>query len=128
NLDYIREACDSYFREVVLGNQSRGIRRTIMVEGVLLATRYSGLQDANPFSHFDFMAQRVPECAGSNATITGTRGNDRIRGTSGNDVIVAGPGDDVVWGLGGDDLICGNTGTDRLVGGKGTDVVVDGHS
>lgn len=121
NIPYIQEACDSYFRSLVLGGRDR---RTLMVEGVLLATRHSGLQDANPFSHFDFMAQRVPGCAGQVATIVGTGGDNRIRGSKGDDVIAAGAGDDVVWGLGGDDAICGGSGEDRLLGGGGKDKVV----
>jgi hypothetical protein len=65
-------------------------------------------------------------CAGSDATIAGTRGSDRLRGTKDDDVIAARGGDDTVVGLGGDDLICGAGGTDELRGNGGADVLRGG--
>jgi len=57
NLPYIREACHSYFRSLVLGPPGQ---RNRLTEGVLLATRHTGPQDVNPKSHWDFMAQPAP--------------------------------------------------------------------
>ena len=60
-------------------------------------------------------------CAGSDATIAGTRQADRLRGTKDDDVIAAGRGDDTVTGLEGDDLVCGARGDDVLRGQGGDD-------
>ena len=80
-----------------------------------------------------------PECAGREATLTGTLLGDVIRGTDKRDVVVAGEGDDIVIALGardialrwrgqrhhrrgpGDDLAFGGFGDDRIVGGIGND-------
>lgn len=85
---------------------------------------------------FPALAAAAPEkCFGRDATIVGTRGDDRLRGTRGNDVIVAGNGDDLVYGGGGDDLVClgsdddtadAGDGADRVSGGPGDDVVRGG--
>ncbi len=66
-------------------------------------------------------AQQQTRCAGRQATVTGTAGDDTLRGTSGDDVFVALGGDDVVYGLGGNDIICGGHGDDQLYGGDGAD-------
>ena len=66
-------------------------------------------------------------CAGTNATIAGTRGSDRLRGTNDDDVIAAGRGDDTVVGLQGDDLVCGGRGDDKLRGQGGNDTLRGGN-
>lgn len=68
----------------------------------------------------------TPQCAGLDATIIGTTGDDVIQGTSGRDVIFAGPGDDVINGAQGDDIICGANGDDVIHGGTGFDWIVGG--
>jgi Tol biopolymer transport system component len=65
-------------------------------------------------------------CAGRDATITGTAGDDVLTGTAGADVIAAGSGNDKVRGGKGRDLICGGGGKDRLSGGAGKDRLVGG--
>jgi Ca2+-binding RTX toxin-like protein len=60
-------------------------------------------------------------CAGVEATIVGTAGNDILTGTTGRDVIVGLGGDDVINGLGGNDLICGGPGNDTIKGSGGRD-------
>jgi Ca2+-binding RTX toxin-like protein len=66
-----------------------------------------------------------PSCAGQEATIAGTSGNDLIRGTARPDVIVARAGADIVSGLGADDVVCSGPGADRVSGGDGDDLVFD---
>jgi Ca2+-binding RTX toxin-like protein len=66
-------------------------------------------------------------CAGSDATIAGTRGSDRLRGTKDDDVIAAGRGDDTVVGLQGDDLVCGGAGADLIRGQGGDDTLRGGR-
>jgi Ca2+-binding RTX toxin-like protein len=65
-------------------------------------------------------------CAGTDATIAGTRGSDRLRGTDDDDVIAAKGGDDTVIGLRGDDLVCGRGGDDTLRGKGGDDTLRGG--
>ncbi|HSD23040.1 MAG TPA: LamG-like jellyroll fold domain-containing protein [Solirubrobacterales bacterium] len=65
--------------------------------------------------------QSTQSCAGKQATITGTPGNDKLKGTRKSDVIAALDGNDTVSGLAGNDLICGGSGKDTLKGGKGND-------
>jgi trypsin len=65
-------------------------------------------------------------CAGLEATIVGTEGDDVIMGTPRADIIAALGGNDTVFGSGGDDLICGGDGDDRLVGGAGDDRIFGG--
>lgn len=123
-------ACDNYLKALALGNPPAP--RNSLVEGVLLATRFSG--DKDLARGIDFMGQRVaPDplkgvltCAGLPTTIRGTKGKDRIRGTRKRDVIAAGAGNDVVTGLGGDDVICGGNGNDTLSGGAGDDALYGG--
>ncbi|MGI8460860.1 MAG: hypothetical protein ACR2OC_04365 [Solirubrobacterales bacterium] len=62
-------------------------------------------------------------CAGKDATIIGTTGNDVIAGTNEKDVIVTGSGNDKVKAGGDKDVICGNDGNDKLRGGGGGDVI-----
>ena len=62
-------------------------------------------------------------CAGRQATITGTPGNDKLTGTAKRDVIAALGGNDKVSGSKGNDLICGGAGRDRLKGGAGRDTL-----
>lgn len=53
--------CDRFIRELVFGGGPPPRERPDpMLRGVLLANRYSGPQDINPKSHWDFMAQPVP--------------------------------------------------------------------
>jgi len=124
-------ACDNYLSELALGKPP-ATPRNALVEGILLATRFTGDQDLA--RGIDFMGQRVAKdplqavlnCAGEPTTIRGTKGRDRIRGTRRRDVIAAGAGGDVVKGLGGDDLVCGGPGDDTLNGGAGDDVLRGG--
>lgn len=62
-------------------------------------------------------------CAGKDATIIGTTGNDVIEGTDGADVIVTGPGKDKVKAGGGKDLVCGGDDRDKLTGGGAKDLL-----
>jgi uncharacterized delta-60 repeat protein len=62
-----------------------------------------------------------PSCAGSPATIIGTRGADRLEGTHRRDVIVALGGQDSVRARDGADLVCAGPGNDRVAGGGGRD-------
>ena len=66
-------------------------------------------------------------CAGSDATIAGTRGSDRLRATKDDDVIAAMGGNDTVGGLAGDDLVCGGRGDDELRGQGGDDTLKGGR-
>ncbi len=68
----------------------------------------------------------VFRCAGRDATMVGTVGNDVLVGTPGPDVIVADKGNDMVRGLGGDDIICTGNGDDRVVAGPGKDLLKGG--
>lgn len=92
---------------------------------------------AGPTSAGGVSAAKVPapRCAGKEATIVGTSGNDNIEGTNGRDVIVAGGGrdvvhagrgDDVVCGQGGSDLLDGQAGLDQVFGGEGSDLLMGG--
>ena len=72
------------------------------------------------------VAAKVRGCAGEEATIVGTPGDDVLVGTAGRDVIAGRAGDDVLRGLGGDDVICGGRGSDRLRGGAGSDLAKGG--
>jgi uncharacterized repeat protein (TIGR01451 family) len=60
-------------------------------------------------------------CAGTRATIVGTRRADKLKGTVRRDVIAGLAGNDRIFGLAGNDLICGGSGNDRLFGGTGKD-------
>ncbi|HEY7004597.1 MAG TPA: calcium-binding protein [Gaiellaceae bacterium] len=60
-------------------------------------------------------------CFDVQATIVGTKHDDRIHGTSGRDVIVGLGGDDTIRGLGEADRLCGNGGNDKLIAGDGVD-------
>ena len=66
---------------------------------------------------------RTYRCNGQDATIVGTRGNDRIEGTDGDDVIVTLAGDDVVLAGDGDDVVCTGAGDDVVFAGGGNDRV-----
>jgi Ca2+-binding RTX toxin-like protein len=84
-------------------------------------------------------AKTVPRCFGREATIVGTRGDDRLVGTNGPDVIVGRRGVDEIRGRGGNDLICGNSSRvptlkgdelelgDELYGGPGNDSLNGGR-
>jgi Ca2+-binding RTX toxin-like protein len=67
-----------------------------------------------------------PRCAGREATITGTKGNDVLQGTDGDDVIVAGAGRDTIRAGRGNDVICGGAGNDRIDAERGNDRVLAG--
>jgi Ca2+-binding RTX toxin-like protein len=71
-------------------------------------------------------APQSSPCAGKQATIAGTPGNDKLTGTPRRDVIVALGGKDRVSGGKGNDLICGGAGRDILKGGKGKDKLKGG--
>ncbi len=65
-------------------------------------------------------------CAGLDATIVGTTGDDSLVGTAGPDVIVALAGNDTIDGGGGHDVICAGPGTDIVHGGDGNDTIEAG--
>jgi trypsin len=65
-------------------------------------------------------------CAGRQATIAGTAGDDFLVGTSGRDVIAGLGGNDIIQGLGGNDVICGGAGDDDLRGDGGADRIFGG--
>lgn len=65
-------------------------------------------------------------CAGVEATVVGTPGDDVLVGTEGPDVMAGLGGKDVIEGTGGDDLICGGGGDDTISGGSGADRLVGG--
>jgi Ca2+-binding RTX toxin-like protein len=67
-----------------------------------------------------------PKCFGKEATIEGTRGEDRIVGTPERDVIFARAGDDVIKALGDGDIVCAGRGKDRVKGGGGPDKLSGG--
>jgi len=65
-------------------------------------------------------------CAGVEATIVGTPGDDRLLGTEGRDVIAGLGGRDVIYAGGGDDLVCGGDDDDVISGGSGNDRLLGG--
>jgi hypothetical protein len=65
-------------------------------------------------------------CAGLQATITGTAGNDTLNGTAEADVIAGLGGNDIIHGGGGRDVICGGAGADTIDGGTGADLLRGG--
>jgi Ca2+-binding RTX toxin-like protein len=102
------------------------------------AFQYSGPEpffSADPYRSSDHDAGIVgiedergaPECLGREATIVGTRGDDRIEGTRGADVIVARGGDDRIEADRGDDVICAGRGDDRVEGDDGDDEIDAGR-
>lgn len=82
-----------------------------LVGAMLVVTTTAGAQNE----------PEVPTCAGLEATIIGTDGDDALVGTPRDDVIWAGPGNDSVRALGGDDVVCGGSGSDEIRGGPGSD-------
>ena len=68
----------------------------------------------------------IVNCAGRQANIIGTEGNDELTGTDGADVIAGLGGDDTVQSLGGDDVICASGGNDAVKAGNGSDSVRGG--
>jgi RTX calcium-binding nonapeptide repeat (4 copies) len=63
----------------------------------------------------------LTECKGYDATILGTKGEDRLVGTTHRDVIIGLAGNDVISGRGGRDLICSGEGKDVVEGNSGKD-------
>ena len=68
----------------------------------------------------------TPTCAGREATIVGTAGDDTLTGTRKADVIVALTGDDAIFGLDGNYLICAMGGNDFVKGRAGNDLLRGG--
>ena len=68
----------------------------------------------------------LPRCNGVEATIVGTRFDERIEGTPDDDVIVGLGGRDIVDSLDGNDVVCGNMGSDVINGGPGNDMMLGG--
>lgn len=119
-------ACDSYLFELAFGRKNAGVPRNSLVEGVLLAIRYTGAEDRSKAESVDYMAQKVSACSAAGPTLTGTRRDDVLRGTPGRDVMVGGRGDDVIRALGGNDLVCAGAGDDAVSGGAGNDTLNGG--
>jgi uncharacterized repeat protein (TIGR01451 family) len=65
----------------------------------------------------------TPTCAGVDATIVGTSGDDVLAGTKGRDVVLARGGDDEILSAEGNDLICAGRGADVVKAGDGRDVM-----
>jgi lipoprotein-anchoring transpeptidase ErfK/SrfK len=63
-------------------------------------------------------------CAGRQATIVGTPGDDILIGTTGPDVIVGRAGNDIIRAGDGDDVVCAGTGDDTVSGGGGADLLL----
>jgi len=100
------------------------IRIAVAITAVLLAA---------PLSAAPAWAQDDPGlCAGVEATIVGTAGDDVIVGTDGDDLIVGLAGNDRITGGLGRDMICGGDGTsesedaDVIDAGPGEDFVLGG--
>jgi uncharacterized delta-60 repeat protein len=64
---------------------------------------------------------KVPSCAGTKATIVGTKAPDHLVGTRRADVIAGLGGGDTISGLGKGDIVCGGAGGDHILGGAGAD-------
>jgi hypothetical protein len=75
------------------------------------------------FGNCDRLTDPIPlrRCGGSDATMLGTKGDDRLMATPRRDVIVGLAGNDVISGSGGRDLICGGEGRDVIEGNSGND-------
>jgi uncharacterized repeat protein (TIGR01451 family) len=69
-----------------------------------------------------------PSCAGHQATILGTPGDDLLTGTAHSDVIVGRAGNDRIFGLGGSDVICARGGFDLVKGGAQSDKILGGSA
>ena len=63
-------------------------------------------------------------CAGRQATVVGTPGDDTLDGTPGPDVIVGRDGNDIIRAGDGDDVVCAGTGDDTVTGGGGADLIL----
>ncbi|RZV40683.1 MAG: calcium-binding protein [Acidimicrobiales bacterium] len=98
--------------------RTRSIRMAI-VATLLVASALAGVTSS-------VEAQGTATCAGVEATIVGTEGNDVLLGTEGPDVIAGLGGNDIIRGFGGADIICGDNGRDKLFGGRGTDIIFGG--
>jgi uncharacterized repeat protein (TIGR01451 family) len=93
----------------------------------------SDVTDPNPANNTDTETTKVvaggggggnvPSCAGVDATIVGTSGDDVLAGTNGRDVILARGGDDEIRSGDGNDLICAGRGADTVKAGDGRDVM-----
>jgi uncharacterized repeat protein (TIGR01451 family) len=68
----------------------------------------------------------APTCAGQEATVIGTEGDDTLTGTKKKDVFVALGGNDTILGLGGDDLVCAAAGNDTVKTAAGNDEIRSG--
>lgn len=100
--------------------------RDIAVSGDVVVGGAPFADDAGYSSGAAIVFDAGPGCAGAEATILGTVGDDVLVGTSGDDVIDGLSGDDVIDGAGGNDLICGGAGNDTLTGGAGEDLLDGG--
>jgi Ca2+-binding RTX toxin-like protein len=66
----------------------------------------------------------APTCAGQEATLVGTPGDDVLTGTPGADVIAARDGNDIVRAGDGNDIVCAGEGDDIVSGGGGADLLL----
>ena len=119
-----------------LGTLANGANATVTVRvsprkaGQLVNTATISTTDTDPVSANDtdtettnVVEPAAAECAGQQATIVGTTGDDQLTGTAKKDVFVALSGNDVILGLGGDDLVCAAAGNDTITGAAGNDEV-----
>ncbi len=103
------------------------------VEGVLTNTIVVGSRETDPRAADDSDSERTlvdnPEptiCAGREANVIGTEGDDDLVGSDGNDVIAGLGGNDAINGGGGIDVICGSGGEDAIKGKRGDDFLRGG--
>jgi hypothetical protein len=97
--------------------------RTVRLRFASVSTEFflRSATDAVTLTSTPLVAQPTARCAGRDATIVGTDGNDVLVGTSGKDVIAGLKGKDTLRGRGGNDRLCGKAGKDLLKGGGGND-------
>ena len=134
-------ACDEKGKKITcdLGTLANGASATIAIKVipkhagqiVNTATVSTADTDANAANNSDKETTTVVEaavstCAGREATIVGTNGDDTLTGTKKVDVIAALRGNDTIFGLDGNDIICGFGGNDLIKGRGGNDLIKGG--
>jgi len=134
-------SCDRSGRNVTceLGTLANGATATVVIKvtpkraGQFVNTATVSSPDTDPYAPNNFDSETTtvvepatPTCAGRDATIVGTSGDDTLTGTKKADVIVAFSGDDAIFGLDGNDVICALGGNDFVKGRAGNDLVRGG--
>ena len=95
---------------------------------VSVGKRKTDPRPANNDSRISTRVETPPPvfCAGRQATIVGTDGDDDLEGTNGRDVIALLGGSDQVATFEGNDLVCGAGGDDLIRGGGDDDIIRGG--